>query len=67
MVLRSFSAIVILILYFLPASALSVTSSPPVVIGTSNSSLATAWNNARKIERTSGLSCTRTALRTAPW
>jgi hypothetical protein len=53
MVLRSFSAIVILILYFLPASALSVTSSPPVVIGTSNSSLATAWNNARKIERTS--------------
>ncbi|MDM7924935.1 MAG: T9SS type A sorting domain-containing protein [bacterium] len=35
------------------SSLTAVADSPPVVIGTSNSSLATAWNNARKIERTS--------------
>lgn len=37
----------------LPVSVRSAVSSPPVIIGTSNTSLATAWNNARKIERTS--------------
>lgn len=43
----------ILISSVLVSSLPAVTDSPPVVIGTSNTSLATAWNNARKIERTS--------------